>query len=67
MCMLEKIDSTEHDDRILFVAGSNSKVYGFSVETHELVDVWTVGAEQLITAMDCVSFEDGGTVFAVGC
>ena len=39
-------------------------VYGFSYETHEIVDVWTIGDQ--ITAMDCINFEDGGTVFALG-
>lgn len=37
---------------------------GFSHETHEVVDVWQVSDR--ITAMDCVSFEDSGTVFALG-
>jgi len=23
--------------------------------------------DEVITAMDCINFEDGGTVFAVGC
>jgi hypothetical protein len=49
------------------VAGNDSKVYGFSLESHEIIDMWTIGSEQQITALDCVSFEDGGTVFAVGC
>lgn len=39
-------------------------VYGFSYETHEIVDVWTIGDE--ITAIDSINFEDGGTVFALG-
>ncbi|KAL4455920.1 hypothetical protein ABPG73_008674 [Tetrahymena malaccensis] len=64
MCILER---PENDDKILFVAGQSSVVYGFSLETHEIVDIWTIGQEKPITAMDCVNFEDGGTVFAIGC
>ncbi|EGR29518.1 PH domain protein [Ichthyophthirius multifiliis] len=64
MCILER---PENDDKILFVAGQSGVVYGFSLETHEIVDIWTIGQEKPITAMDCVNFEDGGTVFAVGC
>lgn len=64
MCILER---PENDDKILFVAGESSVVYGFSLETHEIVDIWTIGQEKPITAMDCVNFEDGGTVFAIGC
>ena len=37
------------------------------METHEIVDVWSIGSDQAITSLDCVNFEDGGTVFAVGC
>ena len=63
MCLLER---PENDDKILFVAGSSTEVYGFSLESHEIVDIWTIGDQQEITCMDCVNFEDGGTVFVIG-
>jgi microtubule-associated protein-like 5 len=33
----------DSDDKLVFTAGSQSMVYGFSHETHEIVDVWTIG------------------------
>ena len=39
-----------------------STVYAFSLESHELIDIWTLTDD--ITTMDCINFEDGGTVFA---
>lgn len=53
------------DDRILYVAGENSKVYALAFDNHELIDIWSVG--QNITAMDSHTFENGSTHFAVGC
>jgi len=64
---------------MLFVAGESSIVYGFSLETHEIIDIWNVIFNKFIfqtkfsqvgeniTAMDTINFEDGGTVWAVGC
>lgn len=43
MCLLER---PENDDKILFVSGSSTIVYGFSLETHEIVDIWSIGGEQ---------------------
>ncbi|KRX11109.1 WD40-repeat-containing domain [Pseudocohnilembus persalinus] len=63
MCIMER---AENDDKILFAAGSAAVIYGFSLETHEIVDVWSIGGDQPITCMDCVNFEDGGTVFVFG-
>ena len=40
LCILERPDS---EDKLVFTAGSQSMVYGFSLETHEIVDVWTIG------------------------
>lgn len=51
----------------MFAAGQSTIVYGFSLETHEIVDIWTIGGEEPITAMDCVSLDDGATEFIVGC
>jgi len=39
LCILER---PENDDKIIFTAGSSSIIYGFSVETHEIIDIWTV-------------------------
>jgi hypothetical protein len=64
LCLLER---PENDDRIMFVGGASSIVYGFSIETHEIIDIWSIGGEEEITCMDCVNFEDGGTVFIIGC
>lgn len=52
------------EDTIIYAAGDAAIVYAFSVENHDIVDVW--GHSENITAMDCVLFEDGGTVFAFG-
>jgi microtubule-associated protein-like 5 len=49
--MMERVDS---EDRLVFTAGSSSTVTGFSHESHEIVDVWTVGEK--ITSMDSTSF-----------
>ena len=52
------------EDTIIYASGDAAIVYAFSVENHDIVDVW--GHSENITAMDCVSFEDGGTAFAFG-
>lgn len=63
---------------MLFVAGECSIVYGFSLETHEIIDIWNVYIKlnrliillkvgENITSMDSINFEDGGTIWAVGC
>lgn len=39
-------------------------MYGISTETHELIDMWSVGDS--ITAMDSLAFPDGGTINAFG-
>lgn len=38
LALLEK----EIEDRILFVAGDSSVVYGFSLDNHEIIDIWSV-------------------------
>ena len=59
--LLEKPDS---DERLVFVSGENATVYGFSTDTHEIMDIWSTGDG--ITSMDCVNLEDGGIVFGFG-
>lgn len=36
MCIMER---AENDDKILFAAGSAAVIYGFSLETHEIVGI----------------------------
>jgi microtubule-associated protein-like 5 len=55
----------DEKDRVVYVSGEGSVVYAFSLENHEIIDIWSVGEN--ITAMDSINFEDGGTVYAVGC
>lgn len=58
------MERNDSDDKLVFCAGSQTTVYGFSLETHEIVDVWTIGYQ--ISCMDCINMEDGGTVLALG-
>lgn len=51
-------------EKLIFVGGAESVVYGFSAEEHELVDKWSVG--DAITAMDTFVSEEGGITFAFG-
>lgn len=53
-----------NDEKVVFVTGEASVVYGISTETHELIDMWSVGDS--ITAMDSLAFPDGGTINAFG-
>jgi microtubule-associated protein-like 5 len=41
------------DDSILYIGGSNTVIYAFSLQSHEIIDIWTVGEN--ISAMDCLS------------
>jgi hypothetical protein len=50
---------------VIFATGEASVVYGISTETHELIDMWSVGGDP-ITAMDSLAFPDGGTINAFG-
>lgn len=48
----------------MIVAGDNGIVCSYDLATHELIDVWSVGAR--ITALSCLSLEDGGFIVAAG-
>jgi len=39
-------------------------VFTYDINTHEMIDVWSIGAT--ITALTCLSLEDGGFIVAVG-
>ena len=46
------------------IAGDNGIVCSYDLATHELIDVWSVGSK--ITALGCLSLEDGGFIVAAG-
>ena len=39
-------------------------IYAFSLQSHEIIDIWTVGEN--ITSMDCLSQQEGSTLLAFG-
>ena len=41
----------EKGDRIVYAAGDSSIVYAFSLEDHDIIDIWSVGNS--VTAIDC--------------
>ena len=55
----------EKGERIIYAAGESGIVYAFSLNDHDLIDLWSVGNS--ISAIDCLFLQDGGTVFAIGC
>jgi WD40 repeat protein len=46
------------------VGGDNKMVYTYDINTHEMIDVWSIGST--ITSITCLSLEDGGFIIAVG-
>jgi len=46
------------------VAGDDGMVLSFDMVTHELIDVWQVGAK--VTALSSLSLEEGGFIVAAG-
>ena len=46
------------------VAGDDGMVLSFDMATHELIDVWQVGAK--VTALSSLSLEEGGFIVAAG-
>ena len=40
------------------IGGENGVVCSYDLSTHDLIDVWSVGAK--ITALACLSLEEGG-------
>jgi hypothetical protein len=51
-------------EKTIMVAGDDGIVLSFDMATHELVDVWQVGAK--ITALSSLSLEEGGFIVAAG-
>ncbi len=46
------------------IGGDDGVITSYDVETHELTDVWAVGAK--ITAIATLSLEEGGHIIAAG-
>lgn len=62
LCVLEK-----NDEKFLFIAGqSNSSVYGFSTDSHELIDIFQVPNDEIVTCMDAILMEDINPIFVYG-
>jgi len=62
LCLLEK-----NEEKLLFVNGGNSSaVYGFSSDTHELIDLYTANEGDRITAMDAIILDDVNPIFLYG-
>ena len=59
MCLQER-----EDDNILYIGGSKTVIYAFSLQSHEIIDIQTVGED--ITCMDCFSQSDGSTLLCLG-
>ena len=47
------------------VAGDNNRVYTFSLETKELVDIFQIG--EVVTCLDATMVKSGRRVTAIGC
>ena len=62
LCMVEK-----NDEKLLFMSGmAKSSVYGFSSDTHELIDIYKAAEDELITSMDVIIMEDINPIFVYG-
>mmetsp|Transcript_34024 Transcript_34024/g.33184 ORF Transcript_34024/g.33184 Transcript_34024/m.33184 type:complete len:273 (-) Transcript_34024:1695-2513(-) len=46
------------------VGGDSGIICSYDISTHELIDVWNVGAR--VTALGCISLEEGGFIVAAG-
>jgi len=46
------------------IAGDDGLVTSFDIATHEMIDVWSVGAK--VTALASLSLEEGGFIVAAG-
>lgn len=52
------------EEPTVVIAGDNGLVVSFDIQTHELIDVWALGAK--ITALATFGLEDGGSIIAAG-
>jgi len=57
MSLLNQVEKT------ILIAGDDGIVTSYDMQTHEVVDVWSVGSP--VTAMATLSLEEGGFVVAV--
>ena len=51
-------------ENVFMIGGDSNCVYSYDVNSKELIDVWVVGLT--ITAITCISLEDGGFIAAIG-
>jgi WD40 repeat protein len=58
MCILNQIEKT------VMIGGESGIVCSYDLSTHDLIDVWSVGAR--VTALACFSLEEGGFITAAG-
>lgn len=53
MCVLNQVEKS------VMIGGDMGIVCTYDIESHDLIDVWNVGAR--VTAMACLSLEEGGS------
>jgi WD40 repeat protein len=58
LCILNQIEKT------VMIGGDSGIACSYDLSTHDLIDVWSVGAR--ITALACLSLEEGGFITAAG-
>ena len=51
-------------EKTVIIGGESGIVCSYDLSTHDLLDVWSVGAR--LTALACLSLEEGGFVVAAG-
>jgi len=51
-------------DSAIIIGGDVGEVATYDCQSHELIDLWTVGVR--VTALACLSLEEGGLVVAAG-
>ena len=51
-------------ERTVIVGGDDGLVTSYDLQTHELIDVWAVGAK--VTTIATLSLEEGGFIVAAG-
>ena len=51
-------------EKTIMIAGDDGIVNSFDMATHELVDIWQVGAK--VTSLSSLSLEEGGFIVAAG-
>jgi hypothetical protein len=54
----------QQDHQTIVIGGDDGLVTSYDIGTHELTDVWAIGAK--ITALATLSLEEGGFIIAAG-